>query len=277
MPSSSCRSAAFPEFPPGPASRSRARSAPSRPASSASRSTASSSRPRASVIVEFDDYDAWHSWREIADSGFIRNHDPSGDTLYGIEIMVDPECRGLRLSRRLYEARKELARQHNLQRIIIGGRIPGYAAHADQMSAREYVDRVIAKELYDPVLTAQISNGFALQGLIPNYLPADAGVARLRHLPRVAKPRVPRDPASPLPRGGDAAPEPRPVPDAAGCLLRGVRDPVRVLRRRGGRLQLRLRALSGALHHAAALARDASRGPGWRPAGWRSSRRSTWS
>ncbi len=126
-----------------------------------------------SLIVAFDDYDAWQSWRDIADDGFIRNHDPRGDTLYGIEIMVAPETRGSRLSRRLYEARKEIARQHNLRCIIIGGRIPGYGPNADDMSAREYVDRVIAKELHDPVLTAQISNGFSLQGLIPNYMPGD--------------------------------------------------------------------------------------------------------
>jgi len=41
------------------------------------------------------------------------------------------------------------------------------------MSAREYIDSVIAKSLYDPVLTAQIANGFALEGLIANYLPSD--------------------------------------------------------------------------------------------------------
>jgi predicted amidohydrolase len=96
-----------------------------------------------------------------------------GDTLYGIEIMVDPEYRGLKLSRRLYDARKELCRERNLVRCIIGGRIPGYHLHAETLSAREYVEKVFAKELYDPVLTAQVSNGFALQGLIPEYLPSD--------------------------------------------------------------------------------------------------------
>jgi predicted amidohydrolase/ribosomal protein S18 acetylase RimI-like enzyme len=126
-----------------------------------------------SLIVDFDDYEHWHSWREIADDGYIRNHDPEGDTLYGIEIMVDPELRGYRLSRRLYDARKRIAREHNLKRIIIGGRIPGYHRKASQMSAVEYADQVIAKKLTDPVLTAQLSNGFALQGLIPNYLPSD--------------------------------------------------------------------------------------------------------
>ena len=44
-------------------------------------------------------------------------------------------------------ARKKLARRMNLKQIIIGGRIPGYGEHADEMSATEYVERVMAKEL----------------------------------------------------------------------------------------------------------------------------------
>ncbi|MCA9051791.1 MAG: carbon-nitrogen hydrolase family protein, partial [Planctomycetaceae bacterium] len=71
------------------------------------------------------------------------------------------------------DARKELCRERNLARIIIGGRIPGYHKHADHMSAREYVENVIDKTFYDSVLTAQLANGFALQGLIPNYFPSD--------------------------------------------------------------------------------------------------------
>ncbi|MCB9554983.1 MAG: GNAT family N-acetyltransferase [Deltaproteobacteria bacterium] len=126
-----------------------------------------------SLIVDFAQYSAWHDWKEIADSGFIRNHDPEGDTLYGIEIMVHPEFRGMKLSRRLYQARKELVRQLNLQRIIIAGRIPGYHLHAENMTAREYTEYVVYKDLFDPVLTPQLSNGFVLRGLIPNYLVAD--------------------------------------------------------------------------------------------------------
>jgi predicted amidohydrolase/GNAT superfamily N-acetyltransferase len=126
-----------------------------------------------SLILPYEDQTEWHNYKKISDSGYIRNHNPEGDTLYGIEIMVDPEYRGMRLSRRLYDARKELCRQRNLARIIIGGRIPGYDQHADEMSAREYVERVMDKALYDPVLTAQLANGFALQGLIADYLPSD--------------------------------------------------------------------------------------------------------
>lgn len=127
----------------------------------------------ASLIVDFEDYNDWHDWKEIAGGGYIRNHDPEGDTLYGIEVMVHPDFRGLKLARRLYEARRELARRFNLARSIVGGRLPNYHKHADKLTAREYVDRVRDGQLYDPVLTTQTANGFVLKRLIPNYLPGD--------------------------------------------------------------------------------------------------------
>ncbi|MBN2369083.1 MAG: carbon-nitrogen hydrolase family protein [Vicinamibacteria bacterium] len=127
-----------------------------------------------SLIVDFSQHSEWHNWKQISDDGYIRNHDLEGDTLYGIEIMVDPELRGLRLSRRLYDARKQIARERNLARIIIGGRIPGYGRHAAEMCAREYVEKVMNKTLVDPVLTTQTANGFVLKALIPDYFPADS-------------------------------------------------------------------------------------------------------
>ncbi len=126
-----------------------------------------------SLIVDFEDYSDWHAWKEIADNGYIRNHDPRGDTLYGIEIMVHPDYRGLKLARRLYGGRRELARRFNLARSIVGGRIPSYHEWADELTAREYAERVIEGQIYDPVLTTQTANGFVLKQLIPNYFPSD--------------------------------------------------------------------------------------------------------
>lgn len=126
-----------------------------------------------SLIVDYDLCSDWHDWKVVADRGFIRNHDPKGDVLYGIEIMVDPDHRGMRLARRLYEARKHLARERNLEAIVIGGRIPGFAQHKDELTAHEYVQKVEDKTLHDPVLTTQLANGFELKQLIPDYLPTD--------------------------------------------------------------------------------------------------------
>ena len=126
-----------------------------------------------SLIINFDDYTETSSWQELTDSGNITNHDKYGDTLYGMEIMVDPEFQGMKLSRRLYDARKELAKKHNLKRIIVGGRVPGYHKYASTLSIDDYVEKVISSSLYDQVLTAQLSNGFSLRRILPNYLPAD--------------------------------------------------------------------------------------------------------
>ncbi|HSR67609.1 MAG TPA: GNAT family N-acetyltransferase [Acidobacteriota bacterium] len=126
-----------------------------------------------SLIVDFDEYDEHHDWDAISGDGFIRNHDPQGDTLYGIEIMVHPEFRGMKLARRLYEARKTLCRERNLKRMLVGGRIPNYHRYKDKMTAREYVQQVLDRNIHDPVLTTQLSNGFILKRLLPNYLEED--------------------------------------------------------------------------------------------------------
>lgn len=126
-----------------------------------------------SLILDFALYGEMHNWRDVADAGYIRNHNPEGNTLYGIEIMVDPEYRGMKLARRLYDARKKLAVERNLMRIVIGGRIPGYGKHSHDMTARQYVDRVISKDMTDPVLTTQLANGFVLKRLIGSYMESD--------------------------------------------------------------------------------------------------------
>ena len=128
-----------------------------------------------SLIVDEEDFGAYHTFNEVSDNGFIRNHDHEGDTLYGIDIAIHPGHRGVHLTRRLYEARKELARGRNLRAILIAGRIPGYSKQADKMSAEEYVRRVIRKDFKDrdPVLTAQLAQGFSVRSVFKDYLPED--------------------------------------------------------------------------------------------------------
>ena len=126
-----------------------------------------------SIIVDYDEYGDKHTYKNITGNYGFSTHDTNGDVLYGIEIFVHPEYRGLRLGRRLYEARKELCETLNLKSIIAGGRIPGYHAFADTLSPRQYIDKVKAKEIYDPTLTFQISNDFHVRKVLKNYLPGD--------------------------------------------------------------------------------------------------------
>ena len=126
-----------------------------------------------SLIIDFSLFGDQHSYGQIIKGGTFKSHDPEGDYLYGIEIFVDPEFQGMRLGRRLYDARKELAENLNLKGILLGGRIPGYYKHANQMSPQQYILKVKNREMYDPVLTFQLSNDFHVRNLLDDYWPKD--------------------------------------------------------------------------------------------------------
>lgn len=127
----------------------------------------------ASLIVAWDDYDHLDSYNDFTDAGWFTNHDPTGRTLYGAEVMVDPSRRGEGIGTRLYDARKELAVSLNLLRIRAGARLAGFSGYADQLSAEDYVRRVIRGELYDPTLTFQLRRGFRVLTVVADYFARD--------------------------------------------------------------------------------------------------------
>lgn len=115
-----------------------------------------------------------HDWEEVTANGFGSRHDPTGDYLYGYEMCVDPNQRGLRIGQRLYDERKALAENLELRGIVIGGRMPGYTRNRRKVSGpQDYIDQVIAQKLRDPVLSFQIRNGFEPRGVLLRYLPED--------------------------------------------------------------------------------------------------------
>lgn len=111
-----------------------------------------------------------HTYAGITDGGYFHNHDPQGDSLYGADVYVDPDCRSLGVGRALYEARRELCRSMNLRRIIAGGRLYGYHQYAREMSPEEYVRKVENGELKDLVLSFQLREGFVVRTILQRYI-----------------------------------------------------------------------------------------------------------
>ena len=115
-----------------------------------------------------------HTWDEITGNGYGSRHDPTGDFLYGYEMCVDPDVRGTRIGRRLYEERRKLAEDLELRGIVFGGRMPNLKRLWRKVSGpKDYLDQVIAGRLHDPVLRFQLANGFEPLGILPKYLPED--------------------------------------------------------------------------------------------------------
>lgn len=125
------------------------------------------------LIVDYSHVEDYHSYEDIVAKGMFSKNDLEGDYLYGIDVFIHTEYRGLRLGRRLYDARKELCEKLNLKGIIVGGRIPGYSKYAHDLSPDQYIDKVRKREIIDQVLTFQISNDFHPKRAIKNYMPDD--------------------------------------------------------------------------------------------------------
>ena len=46
----------------------------------------------------------------------------------------------------------------NLKSIVFGGRIPNYSKYANQYSPKQYIQKSVYKEIFDPVLSFQLSS-----------------------------------------------------------------------------------------------------------------------
>jgi predicted amidohydrolase/ribosomal protein S18 acetylase RimI-like enzyme len=123
-----------------------------------------------SLIIDWDDYAESANWSAITGDGSFDTHNPSGKTLYGADMGVDPEARQQGIGTLLYEARKDLIRERGLKRLLTGGRIAGYSGSASQMTAKEYVAEVVDGKRRDPALTFQLENGLVVLDVVPGYM-----------------------------------------------------------------------------------------------------------
>jgi len=126
-----------------------------------------------SIIVDYEQFEDSHTYKQITGNYTFSTHTSDGDMLYGIDVFVKPEFRGLRLGRRLYDYRKELCERLNLEGVAFGGRIPNYHKYKDSLSPKEYINAVRKKEIHDPVLNFQMSNDFHPARILKNYLVGD--------------------------------------------------------------------------------------------------------
>ncbi|MGD6844093.1 GNAT family N-acetyltransferase [Bacillus infantis] len=122
------------------------------------------------LLVQFDPSSPSHTWEEVTDGGYIRNHDPNGNTLYIVDISIRPKYRKLGLGKLLMQAMYHTVIGLGLERLLGGGRMPGYHKHAALMRPEEYVRKVTAGELKDPVLSFLLGCGRVPLAVAAGYL-----------------------------------------------------------------------------------------------------------
>ena len=126
-----------------------------------------------SIVVDYKKFDERHTYDIITDNENFGTHTSDGDMLYGIEVFIQKNYRGLRLGRRLYDYRKELCEQLNLKGVVFGGRIPNYHRYSLEYTPQEYVSKVRRKEIHDTVFDFQMANDFHPVKIVKDYLKGD--------------------------------------------------------------------------------------------------------
>ncbi|MFO0785576.1 MAG: GNAT family N-acetyltransferase [Phycisphaerales bacterium] len=122
------------------------------------------------------------SWDVFTDGGTFLDHDPTGPTLYGADIMVSPAHQHHGLARALTESARRLVVQDRLWRMVGASRLPGFHKVSATTSIGQYVSDVIAGKLFDPVLSIHIKDGWSPVRPIHGYLqhdPESAGWAEI--------------------------------------------------------------------------------------------------
>lgn len=127
----------------------------------------------ASLVIRWRSYKIRSNWRDFTAHGMFTNHNPTGRTLYGAEVIVDPEIQRRGVGSALYAARRALVERRGLLRIRAGGRLRGYHRYAAKMSAPDYVIGVVHGRLHDPTLSFQLRHGFEVIAVVSGYLRKD--------------------------------------------------------------------------------------------------------
>ncbi|WP_258171306.1 GNAT family N-acetyltransferase [Paenibacillus sp. R14(2021)] len=111
-----------------------------------------------------------HTWASITDNGYIRNHDPQGETLYIVDICVIPELRKAGIGKWLLQSMYELVVHQGMRRLLGGGRMPSYHRYADHVSPEQYLAGIVAGEYRDPVISFLLRCGRMPVGVAAHYL-----------------------------------------------------------------------------------------------------------
>lgn len=115
-------------------------------------------------------YPSSHTWAEVTDDGYIRNHQPDGNTLYIVDLCVRPKYRKWGLAQLMMQAMYHLVIAQGMDRLLGAGRMPGYHRVAEQLSAQQYLDQVAAGEMHDPVISFLLRCGRMPVGVAADYL-----------------------------------------------------------------------------------------------------------
>ena len=133
-------------------------------------------------------------WDILTAGGSFLDHNPEGPTLYGADIMVHPLHQHYGIAHALTDQARFLVQEERLWRMVGASRLPGYGKRCSTMTIKQYVDWVLSGELFDPVLSIHIKDGWTGVKPIHGYLQHDEDSAGWAEVIQWVNPACPPPP-----------------------------------------------------------------------------------
>lgn len=132
--------------------------------------------------LRMTDFHIDDAWDVLTAGGSFLDHDPSGPTLYGADIMVHPHHQHHGIAHALTDQARFLVQAERLWRMVGASRLPGYGKVSATESIEQYVGNVVLGKQIDPVLSVHLKDGWSPVRPIRGYLqhdPESAGWAEV--------------------------------------------------------------------------------------------------
>lgn len=126
------------------------------------------------VSCIFMDYDIYssenkNSWYHLTTDGFCSNHRPDGKDLFGVSLGTSKRAPTKTSKLLLYEIMK-LGIKKNINRWLLGSRVPRYYKYSDKFTIQEYVfGTPLSKGTKDPEIRFYQNVGLKALEIVPDY------------------------------------------------------------------------------------------------------------
>lgn len=130
------------------------------------------------IAKDYDIDNPIATWQEATGQGYIKSrHNPEGETLYGVNLSVDPSFRDTRLGSLLgATCIKWNVVNKNRLRTVLGGRMTGYGQYREAMDPETYLKKVVEGEIVDHSIQFFLDleceeERFKAHRVLPNHFP----------------------------------------------------------------------------------------------------------
>lgn len=126
-----------------------------------------------SRIVPFDRYKENHTQFMCSDQNLFLEDAIYGDSVYGLDVFVHPDYRYLKVGKTIVEKFIQNVYEDNFKCMMGISRIPDYIKHKNELTCKEYVQKIQKGELVDKVLNFHLKCDAQIININPDFNPDD--------------------------------------------------------------------------------------------------------